>query len=192
MLVLSIGLLLFLATHSVRIFADGWRSEQIARFGELRWKAIYSVLSLAGFFLIVWGFGLARADAASLWQPPTWTRSVAAVLTLPAMILLFAGQVPGTRIKSAIGHPMMAGTALWAAVHLFANGRVVHVLLFGLLLIWALAGFAASRRRDRLAGVSYPSGSLGRDDIAAGIGIAVWVFFAAYGHQWLIGSNPWA
>ena len=45
MTILILGLSIFLGVHSARIVADGWRSSQIARYGENRWKGIYSLLS---------------------------------------------------------------------------------------------------------------------------------------------------
>ncbi|MFZ5511415.1 MAG: NnrU family protein, partial [Pseudomonadota bacterium] len=41
MTALVLGLLLFLGVHSLRIFADGWRSTQVARLGERSWKGLY-------------------------------------------------------------------------------------------------------------------------------------------------------
>ena len=57
MTVLVFGLLLFLGVHSIRIFADGWRSAQVARLGVMPWRGLYAVASLIGFGLIIWGFG---------------------------------------------------------------------------------------------------------------------------------------
>ena len=97
---LLLGLVLFLGVHSVRIFADGWRSAQVARMGALPWKGVYSLLSIVGLGLIVWGYGLARADPVVLWIPPVWTRHLAALLTVPAFILLVAAYLPGSHIKA--------------------------------------------------------------------------------------------
>ena len=71
------GLLLFLGVHSLRIFADGWRAQQIGRIGPLPWKGLISVLSLAGFALLVWGWGMARQTPVVLWQPPVGMRHAA-------------------------------------------------------------------------------------------------------------------
>lgn len=124
MLMLLAGLILFLGVHSVRIFADDWRSRQIERFGEMPWKGIYSVISILGFVLIVWGYGVTRAESIALWAPPIWTRHLVSLLTLPAFVLIAAAYVPGTRIKAAVGHPMVLGVKLWALAHLAANGRL--------------------------------------------------------------------
>lgn len=190
MTTLIAGLVLFLGAHSVRIFADGWRSAQIARAGAGAWKAIYSIVSLAGFAMIVWGYGQARLAPVDLWFPPAWTRHAAALLTLPAFVLLAAAYVPGTRIKAAVGHPMVAGVKLWAFAHLLSNGRLGDVVLFGAFLAWAIADFIASRRRDRAAGTRYPAGPISRDVLAAAIGVVAWAVFAFALHGWLIGVRP--
>lgn len=190
MTVLAIGLLLFLGTHSIRIVADDWRSDQRRRLGELRWKGLYSLVSLAGFAMIVWGFGLARPAPVVLWTPPVWSRHLAAALTLPAFILLAAAYVPGNRIKAKIGHPMLAAVKTWALAHLIANGTAADVLLFGAFLIWAIADFIVSRRRDRAAGTTYPALGMGRDILTIAAGAVAWILFARFGHEWLIGVRP--
>ncbi len=189
MTILLLGLLVFFSVHSVRIVADGWRSRQIARLGESRWKGLYSLASLAGLVLIVWGYGLART-APELWIPPLWTRHLAALLTLPAFVLLAAAYVPGSRIKALIGHPMLAGVKLWALAHLLANGRPGDVLLFGALLAWSVIAFIAARRRDRTAGTHYAPGSASGDALVVAVGLSAWALFAFYGHAWLIGVRP--
>jgi len=187
---LILGLLLFLAAHSVRIYAGGWREAQIARLGEMRWKAAFSLVSAVGLGLIIWGYGEARVNSPVLWPTPNWTRHLAALLTLPAFILLVAAYLPGTRIKAAIGHPMVAGVKIWAAAHLIANGNACDAALFGSFLIWAVLDFISARRRDRLAGRSYPARGWSRDALALAIGLAAWVLFAFYGHARLIGVHP--
>ena len=192
MMILVLGLLLFLGVHSIRIFADGWRSAQVARLGAGPWKGMYAATSLVGFALIVWGFGLARAEPVVIWSPPVWTRHLALLLMLLSMILLVAAYIPGNRLKAKIGHPMLAATKTWAVAHLLANGNLVDVVLFGAFLAWSIAGFVSSRRRDRAAGISYPSLGIGRDLLTLALGIAVWAVLAFYAHVRLFGVNPLA
>ncbi len=190
MLVLLIGLILFLGAHSVRIFADDWRTRQLERLGKGPWKGLYALVSLAGFGLIVWGYGLARVEPVVLWVPPLWLRHLASLLTVPAFVLLVAAYVPGNRIKAALGHPMVIGVKTWALAHLLANGTVAGMLLFGAFLVWAVLSFRAARRRDRVAGTHYPPGTLARDGITLFIGLCAWVLFAFYLHQSWIGVYP--
>jgi len=187
---LILGLLIFFAAHSVRIVADDWRSRQIARIGELAWKGLYSLVSAVGLGLLVWGFSLERPDSPVLWSPPIWTRHLAALLTLPAFVLLAAAYVPDNRIKAAVGHPMAAGVSLWALGHLLANGSVVHVLLFGTFLVWSVLVYRAAHNRDRAAGIRYPVGSLALDALVIVVGIVAWGGFAFYLHQRWIGVSP--
>ncbi|MFJ1258490.1 NnrU family protein [Cupriavidus sp. CuC1] len=187
MMVLLLGLLIFLTVHSVRIVAEPWRTAQIARVGPNGWKGLYSLASVVGLVLIVWGFGLARGHPVVLWTPPMWARHVTALLTVLAFVLIAAAYVPGNHIKAVLGHPMVIGVQIWALAHLLANGTLAAVVLFGAFLVWAVADFASARRRDRLAGTRYPAGTLARDAAAVVIGLASWTLFAFVLHGWLAG-----
>lgn len=192
MLILVIGLIVFLGAHSVRIVASDWRERQIARLGAARWKGLYSLVSIIGLALVVWGYGLARATPVDLWSPPSWTRHVASLLTLVSFVLLAAAYVPRTRIKAAIGHPMVAGVKLWAFAHLISNGGLADVVLFGAFLAWAVLDFRAARVRDRSAWRKPHPGLLTNDVVAVVAGAAAWAVFALYLHQVLIGVRPFA
>ena len=187
---LLLGLIIFLGIHSVRIFADDFRTRAIARIGLNPWKGIYTVISLAGFALIVYGYGLSRAEGDFLWNPPRWTFHVTALFMLVSFILLAAAYVPGNRIKAKIGHPMVAGVKLWAFAHLLSNGRLGDVILFGAFLAWAIASFVAARRRDRAAGTVYVTLGASRDVIVITVGLVAYVVFAFWLHFWLIGVKP--
>ena len=190
MTVLLIGLLIFLGLHSLRIFADDWRSRQVARLGEMRWKGIYAVISLIGFVLIVWGFGLARQHPVHLYTPPMALRHLNALFTLIAFVLVAAAYIPRNHLKAKFGHPMLLGVKVWAFGHLLATGMLRDVVLFGAFLAWSVVLFIVSRRRDRRLGTVYSAGTLAGDALVVVIGIAGWVAFAFWLHLWLIGVKP--
>ena len=159
--------------------------------GEKTWKGAYSLVAIAGFVLVVVGYALARHDPITMWgQPPVATRHVAALLTLVAFVLLAAAYVPGNAIKARLGHPMLAAVKLWAFGHLLAAGMLHDVLLFGAFLLWAVADFMVSRRRDRAAGVSYPRGPALCTVLTVVIGVAAWAAFAFWLHVLLVGVSP--
>ncbi|QAU32952.1 NnrU family protein [Janthinobacterium sp. 17J80-10] len=187
---LILGLAIFLGTHSVRIFADDWRTAQRARYGDKLWKLGYTVLSLIGFALIIWGFGMARGVAPVLWHPPVAMRHIASLLTLISFILLAATYVPRNSIKARFHHPMVLGVTVWAFAHLLANGSGADLLLFGSFLVWANLSYLAARSRDRLAGTRYPSGTMGGTLAAVVAGTAAWLVFAFWLHRALIGVSP--
>jgi uncharacterized membrane protein len=188
--VLILGLLIFLGMHSLRIFANDWRDRQIARLGTKRWKGLYALVSIIGFVLICWGFGLARQHPVLLYVPPLALRHLNALFTLIAFILLAAAYIPRNHLKAKFGHPMLLGVKTWAFGHLLATGMLHDVALFGAFLLWAVVVFIVSRRRDRMAGTVYPAGSTKGDVLAVVIGVVVWIVFAFRLHLWLIGVNP--
>lgn len=190
MLVLILGLVLFLGTHSVRIFAEPWRTRMLARAGEARWKAAYAVVSLIGFVLLAWGYGLARQQPVLLWSPPVAMRHIAALLTLVSFVLLAAAYVPGNGLKAKLRHPMVLSVKVWALAHLLANGTLADVLLFGGFLVWAVLCLRAARGRDRAAGAATAPGRAGATAITVGVGAVAWAVFAFWAHGALIGVRP--
>jgi uncharacterized membrane protein len=190
MTILILGLVLFLGVHSTRVVADGWRSAQIARIGAGPWKLGYAVLSLIGFYLLLWGYGMARQTPVVLWNPPLAMRHVAGLLTLIAFVLLAATYVPRNGIKARLHHPMVLSIKLWAFAHLLANGTLADVLLFGSFLAWAVLTYRAARGRDRAAGIRYPAGSIAGTLATVAVGIAAWALFAFWLHGRLIGVQP--
>jgi uncharacterized membrane protein len=192
MLVLILGLALFLGGHSVRIADEGFRQRMAARLGEQRWKLLYSLVSLIGLVLVVWGYGMARAESPVLWEPPAWLKHIALLLNLVAFILLGAFIAPAGRIKARLGHPMILAVKVWAVAHILANGRLADLVLFGAFLIWAVMDFAANRRRDRAQGTVRIAGPASNDAIAVGIGVVIWAALVWRLHLWLIGVSPLA
>lgn len=192
MLILIIGLTLFLGIHSTRIFADPWRTKFIAQRGDKAWKGVYTLVSLVGFGLIVWGFGLARQQPVLLWSPPTGLKHLNALLTWLAFVLLAATNNNKSQIHGVIHHPMVLGVKVWALGHLLANGMVHDVILFGSFLVWSILCFAASRRRDRVTGIKYAKGSAIGTAINVLIGTVLWAIFAFWLHGWLIGIKAFS
>ncbi|MHB1057015.1 MAG: NnrU family protein [Rhodanobacter sp.] len=190
--VLILGLVLFLGMHSLRVFADGWRSRQRARLGEKTWKGLFALVSIVGFVLICWGFGLARHHPVLLYVPPLWLRHLNALFTLVAFVLLAAARVPRNHLKARLHHPQVLAVKVWAFGHLLATGMLHDVVLFGAFLLWAIVLFAASRRRDRREAIVYPAGTAKGDVLAVLIGVVAWAVFALWLHLWLIGVNPMA
>lgn len=189
---LILGLVLFLAAHSVRIYGEDWRTRLRARLGENGFKGLYSVLSLVGLVLIVRGYGEARLDPVALWTPMLWTRHLASLLVLVAFILNFAAYVPGNQIKAKLHHPMVLGVKVWAFAHLIANHTLADLVLFGSFLVWAVLDYRAARQRDTRAGTVYAPGRLSMTLVTVAVGVAGWAVFAFWAHAWLFGVRPLA
>jgi uncharacterized membrane protein len=190
MLELVLGLVLFLGVHSIGIFAAPWRSAMRERLGPMRWKGLYSLVSLLGLGLLIYGWSLARLEPVVLWAVPKPLKHLAALLTLLAFVFYVAAYVPGNAIKARLHHPMVLGTKAWALAHLLSNNTVADVLLFGAFLLWSVALFVASRRRDRREQVVYAPGRAAPTALAVGLGLVLWVAFAFWLHGLLMGVRP--
>ena len=189
MALLILGLILFLGTH-LSTTARGNRAALIRRLGEGPYKGVYSLLSLAGFVLIVIGYGQYRAGGTiPVWNPPLWTRHLALPLVWFAFVAFVAAYMPG-RIKSMLKHPMLAGVKIWAFAHLLANNDLGSIILFGAFLAWAVAARISTRYRDEVVvhgGPLEPPKGLRNDALAVVIGTVAYFAFVVWLHPWLIG-----
>ena len=74
--ILIIGLVLFLGIHFAKVIAPAQRANIIAACGENSWKGVYSILSIIGFALLIWGYGMARGEAGQLYDAAPYGRSL--------------------------------------------------------------------------------------------------------------------
>ena len=188
MILFVAGLVLFFGIHSVAIFAPAWRDAQAAR-NERAWKGIYAVISLAGFVLLIYGYGIARQSPVVVWSPPTFMRHVALLVMLPVFPLLLAAYLPG-RIKAAAKHPMLLAVKFWALAHLLANGTLVDSILFGAFLVWVVLDRIAVKKRAVARAIPGAPPSKPNDAIALIGGLVLYGAFLMGIHRWLIGVSP--
>ncbi len=186
-----IGLIIFLGSHSCRIFAESWRNHMIDKIGEVKWKGLYTIISLLGFVIMVISYGQARQNTVVLWQPNAVLIYIALVLNLIAFIFLAGSSPSNNAIRIKLKHPMILGVKVWALAHLLSNGTLVDLILFGSFLIWAVLDFRSARKRPihipEQAQISTKATML---TIASGV--ILWVAFIFGLHQLLIGVSPLA
>jgi uncharacterized membrane protein len=195
---LILGLVLFLGAHSVRIFADDWRSRTIEAWGEKAFKGIYAVVSLVGFYALIVGYSEARMQPFVIWQPPTATRHISVLLMLFASILLVATYIPRNHFKLRMGHPMILSVKVWALSHLLANGNLADLVLFGTFLAWSVLIFRVSRARDRANAAAQsmeelaqaPQAKLTATLAAFVLGALLWASITFHLHALVVGISP--
>lgn len=177
---LILGLAVFFGVHCISLLALGWRDRLAGRLGKRTWQGIYSVASLIGLYLLVTGYGAARASDAVMYATSPELRYIAAFLMLPAFSLALASVIPG-RIRTAAQHPLLLATILWAAAHLLTNGSVADLLLFGTFLVWAVAVRISLKRRPARPIRVLPA-STANDVIVVVGGLALYAIFIFWLH----------
>jgi uncharacterized membrane protein len=184
--VMILGLVLFLGVHLLTTQRD-LRARFVVSMGEGGYKGFYSLVSLAGLGLMVWGFAHYRsAGMIDVWHPPAAFRHITEALMLPAVILVAASYIRG-RIYTVLKHPMLAGVKLWAAAHLLANGDLGSIILFGGFLAWAVFDRISLKRRSDAGAPPIPVGGVGNDLIAVVVGIVAYLALGFVFHPVVIG-----
>lgn len=183
--ILILGLVVFVANH-LFVTMRGARAAAIARLGNVGYHALFSIVSLIGVALIVWGYADYRAHGwIDIWSPPDFMRHITVGLMLIAAILMTAAFIP-SHIKAKTKHPLLAAVKIWAFAHLLSNGDLGSILLFGSLLAWAVyARIGAKRRADTVLPVA-PAGWT-NDVIVVVLGIVIYLALGYVFHPLVIG-----
>ncbi|NOZ32103.1 MAG: hypothetical protein GXP01_03295 [Alphaproteobacteria bacterium] len=131
MIWLVLGIIVFFGVHTVRMVAPRFRENMISRLGDMGWKGLYAAISLAGFVVMIWGYGLAHAGAPVLYNPGIGMKYVAISLVFFGFLIFGSAYLPANRIKAAFRHPFNIGLFFIALGHVIANGNLATVLLAG-------------------------------------------------------------
>lgn len=183
---LVIGLILFLGGHAF-VTMRPRRAAVVKAIGEWPYKGLFSVVSLAGLYLIFKGFGIYRAGGLiPVWSPPAFMHHVTEGLMLPACIFLAAAYLPGN-IKRVLKHPMLVAVKTWAFAHLLANGDLGGIILFGSVLAWAVYDRITLKHRTDPGGPPIPLGGYKNDIAAVIVGVILYAALGLVFHPLVVG-----
>ena len=144
MTLLILGLLIWIAAHFFKRVAPAGRAAMQERMGDAS-KGVFAAAILLGLALMVIGFR--GADFVYVWEPPSFFRHINNLLMLLAVALFGLGSSK-SRWRGTLRHPMLTGAAVWAVAHLMVNGDLASIVLFGGILIWALAEMQLINRAE--------------------------------------------
>jgi uncharacterized membrane protein len=179
------GIVVFAGVHLFSMLLPVQRDALKARMGEGPYKAVYSLISLVGFVLMIWGFRAVRSDPAAIsviYEPALWARHVTMLLVLLGFISLGGFHGKGY-LKHWLRNPFSIGISLWAVGHLLSNGRAHDLLLFGTFLGLAVLDIVLSTVRGKLPGHNPQI----RSDIRAVIiGVVLYALFLFGFHPYVL------
>ena len=182
MTLLVIGILLFAGVHFIPSLAPAFRVRAYERLGEGGYKGLFSLLLLASFALIIWGWRTTQPTLVYL--PPSALHSLALALLVLAFLLM-AVSARNSRLRLLIRHPQLTGVALWGISHLLLNGDSRSLALFGGMTVWALIEIVAISKRQGVWIKDQPP-SWGAEGLTVVIAaITVGIIIAV--HPWLSG-----
>jgi len=187
MAVLIFGLVLFLGTHTFAS-ARGVRAQAVEGLGYGLYRGLYTVITLIGLALIIWGFSRYRADGLIvLWTPPSWTRHLTILLMWFAWVSLALSNPAPSRLRGWIKHPQLNAVKIWALAHLIANGDLGGLVLFGAFIVWAGYDRYSLKRRGAPTPPRLDHFARG-DGIGLIVGTLLWVTMI-FAHPYIIGPT---
>lgn len=186
LVILILGLVVFLGPH-ILVTRRTARAAVIARMGEWPYKGLFALVSIAGLLIAAHGFALYRASGwIDVWSPPAFARHITVLLMWPASICVVAAYIPGD-IKRALKHPMLVAVKLWALAHLFVNGDLGSIVLFGTILAWAIYDRISLKWRSDAGGPAIAIGGRRNDMIALIVGTVVYLALGLVFHPLVVG-----
>ncbi len=218
----------FLAIHLL-IAGTRVRDAITVTIGEGPYLGAFSLASVAAIAWLVIAYNAAQAGGGDrvLYDLGAGARHAAIPVVLLAFLLAIPGllmpnptsvrqEASAAKAETVRGvlrvtrHPFLWGVAIWAALHLAANGDLASVALFGSLLLLSVLGtFSIDAKRKRKLGTDWdtfaaktsniPFGAIlgGRNSFKAGeyfdwrFLVAIMLFAAAlFAHARVIGVSP--
>jgi uncharacterized membrane protein len=134
MIILAFGVLLFVVLHGVAAIPK-LKSGLKSRTGERWYGPMFGMASIIALVVIVLGWR--KSEFIAVYDPQPWGWYVNYLLTffgfLCLGIFLFRGN-----LRQKLRFPMALATIFWATGHLFANGDLASLILFGGFLVGSL------------------------------------------------------
>ena len=189
MIVLIIGLVIFFGMHLVPV--TDVKSSLIERMGEKKYQSIFSIISLVGFLIIIYGFSLidtcnsmmadCETDNFYLWDSFEYSKEISFLLMPISIILIVASQMK-SNIKKVVRHPMLIGVLIWSFVHLLSTGDLRSIILFASFGAFSIIDIIFTRKTAE-QGISF---SILNDVVVIVVGLVLYSIIL-YFHEYVSG-----
>jgi uncharacterized membrane protein len=166
MILLGLGVVLFALCH-LTLAVPSANDALRRRFGKFHGPG-FGLLSLLPLMLIVLGWRM--SPFVPVYDLPSWGRIATFLLVLVAFVCLGIFLFRGS-FRQRLRFPLAFAVVFWSLGHLLANGDAASLILFGGMLVYALAHFALGLANDIRPS---PVVRQGHDVVSIVIGIALY------------------
>ena len=158
----GVAMAVFMASHRIPALF-GAKSWLVARLGDRGYTALFSLFSTLLLFWVIWAAG--RAPVVPLWDQTSAARwAVNIVMPLSILLVVFGTAAPNPfafegrkagfdpdrpSIAGVTRQPLLWALLLWSVAHIWANGELAHVLLFGVFALFSAVGMRIVEKRRR-------------------------------------------
>ena len=178
-----LGAALFAIPHFLSQFFPTVRDRLIARFGEGAFKGGYSIVTVFGLALMVYGYWTTRGDGTIMFQPAASMRHVSMVLATVGIILVAAMQGK-SHLRLWVQNPFSIGIILWSTAHLLSVAKPAAAWFFLTMLAIGLVDVALSVARGEKPNFAPVWRS---DIIAVVVGLVVTALLVLLFHPYVLG-----
>ncbi len=171
MTLLILSAVLFFGIHVVATIPS-LRTQLTTGLGEQKYMAVFSVISGIGLIGMIAGYAI--APTSPVYEADPVEALSVGHMAMPIAFVLLAAANLGSYIRRVVVHPMNLGIAIWSSIHLWGNGDLASLILFGNFLwfsIWSTV--AAVVRGKRWTGTPHWR----NDAIAITVGIVLFGLF---------------
>ena len=173
------GIIIFFGVHLVPLITR-LRLFLKDRLGEGSYMGLFSIVSLTGILLIIFGY---ESNSNFQYSINGKAYIYATYVMFFALTLNIAAVMP-TYIKKYTRHPMSLGIATWTVLHLLVNPDTASIILFGSFLAYSTISVLVAEHRESNSELVNPK--VLYDIFAIALGIAL-TFLTYNFHEYLSG-----
>jgi len=140
MTLLILGLILWSLAHFYKRLMPAHR----AKLGD-KGKGQIAIALIIALLLMI--FGYRWAEFIPVWSPPAFFTHINNLLMLIALFVFGMSATTG-RLRGKMRHPQLVAVKIWAIAHLMVNGDLASIILFGGMLVWAVASVLLINRSE--------------------------------------------
>ena len=135
MTLLILSAVLFFGIHLVATIPT-IRARLATRLDEQKYMAVFSVISGIGLIGMIAGY--AKAPFSLVYEADPLGALKVGHMAMPIAFVLLAAANLGSHIRHLVVHPMNLGIAIWSGIHLWGNGDLASLILFGSFLLFSI------------------------------------------------------